>query len=155
MTPKDYLTQIRTMNRRIRVREEQLKELRIVRASIGSVNYSREKVKGGAYYNAVEDRAIKLAELEERITQLKCEYVLTKARIIDQIKQMHDEKYSALLCYRYVDGLKLKDIAVKMHYDYKWLCHLHGKALDAFAEQYSDIVDKQPQEEQSAIEDTE
>ena len=39
--------------------------------------------------------------------------------------------------------IPLKDIAEEYHYNYYWICHVHGLALKSFSEKYKDR--KQPQ----------
>ena len=45
------------------------------------------------------------------------------------VKQMDDEKLRDVMMYRYIDGLKLEEIAIEMSYSYMQIYRLHKKAI--------------------------
>lgn len=52
--------------------------------------------------------------------------------IRDQIRNIEDGRFIRLLDLRYVEGLKLEDVAKKMNYSHDTIRHMHGDALTAF-----------------------
>ena len=74
--------------------------------------------------NAVE----KIAELEEQLQHKVTELVQTRKDIEAAIEQLPD-KQQRILRYRYIDQLTWEMVAVKVHYDYRWVIRIHGHAL--------------------------
>ena len=52
-----------------------------------------------------------------------------RRRIKAAVKQMDDEKLRDVMMYRYIDGLKLEEIAIEMSYSYMQIYRLHKKAI--------------------------
>lgn len=145
MTPKKYLMLVGILNRRIDIRQRQLEDMKLKLTATGGTDYTRDRVKGGLPHDTVADRLIDYIQMEQRLCRLIDTYIDLRDRITEQIEHMEDDRYSALLSYKYLKGMKLKDVALKLHYEYKWTCQLHGRALQAFGEQYRDEIDKQDQ----------
>ena len=145
MTPKKYLMLVGILNRRIDIRQKQLEDMKLKMTATGGTDYSEDKVKGGLPHDTVADRVIDYIQMEDRLNRLIDQYIDIRDRITGQIEQMSDERYSTLLSLKYLDGMKLKDVAAKMNYDYKWTCQLHGRALQAFGERYQNALHKQDQ----------
>lgn len=145
MTPKKYLMQVGILDRRIEIRLKQLEDMKLKLTATGGTDYSRDRVKESLQQDTVADRVIDYIQLEERINRLIDRYTDIRDKITSQIEDLNDDRYTAILSLRYLDGMKLKDISEKMHYNYKWACQLHGKALLAFGEKYRDEINKQDQ----------
>ena len=145
MTPKKYLMLVGILNRRIEIRQRQLEDMKLKLTATGETDYTQDKIKGSLPQDTVADRVIEYIQMEDRLNRLVDLYIDLRDRITDQIVNMNDERYSELLNLRYLEGKRLKDISEMMHYNYKWTCQLHGRALQAFGEQYRDEINKQDQ----------
>jgi len=133
------------LNRRIEIRQRQLEDMKLKLTATGGTDYTQDKIKGSLPQDTVADRVIEYIQMEDRLNRLVDLYIDLRDRITDQIVNMNDERYSELLNLRYLEGKRLKDISEMMHYNYKWTCQLHGRALQAFGEQYRDEINKQDQ----------
>ncbi len=71
----------------------------------------------------------RLSELDEIITQKINAYVDMRREIEHVINTINDDRLKAVLRYRYIDGMKWEQIAVKSNYDYRWVLRLHGMGL--------------------------
>ena len=71
----------------------------------------------------------RLAGLEFDIDQKVDELVEVKREIMAAINQISDRRYRLVLLKRYLDYKTFERIAVEMHYSYKQVCRLHGRAL--------------------------
>ena len=120
------------MKRRISRRQRELEELRELTTSAGGLDYSREVVDHTATGDAMENKVIKIAELEEEIKRdiLNCGNI--QRMIARELEQMQNETNKELLFMRYVEGYKLEEIAIKMNYSYIHIRHRHGTALEEF-----------------------
>lgn len=136
MDAKQYLRQIREMEIRISMRQRQILDLRKSVSYLRSMDYSADRVQtspdGAGFTNSV----IRLADMELDAMRIIRDCEAVRARIIDQIENIGDQRYSAILSGVYIHRKDLMDVAEDLHYDYYWCCHLHGEALSAFEKKY-------------------
>ena len=117
MTAKEYLGQVRQLERRIWAlldRQSKYHELGAWRAR---------------YQGAVGPVAMLALEreLDGRITEY-AERVREIERVIDAVE---DGQYRDLLKYRYLNGWSWQQISERMSFSQDWLWHLHARALQA------------------------
>lgn len=148
MTAKEYLSQIKLLDIKIRQKQEEKEHLRMLARGNKSPILSKDKVQTSSHGQSMEDALIKCADLEREIEQMILEFVIKRHKIIDQIQQLNDAKYVELLQLKYVgrrEGntihyLRLEEIACVMKksngmpYSYEHIRALHGKALQMFSE---------------------
>ena len=109
--------------------------------SIGSIDYSRERVQTSLSGNAP------FVGLIERINDLNAEinaeidtFVDEKHRIINQIQGLTNINHIALLYKRYIEFKKFETIADEMNFTYQYAIELHGYALAEFQTTYENIL---------------
>lgn len=76
--------------------------------------------------------AARLEELFEEMHEQMEKKIAIRLEISRKIEEMPDETESLLMRYRYIQGLKWEDIAVKMGYSWQHVHKIHGKALKHF-----------------------
>lgn len=136
MTAKEYLSQVRNKSYLISAKYAELEELRAKRSMISANDYSKDRVKTSApYEGGFENLSLKLLEAGRRLDQQIDEYIDLREKIKAEILSLN-EPYAAVLYYRYILFTNLEDIADTMHYSYEYTRHLHGWALQKFAEKY-------------------
>lgn len=143
MTAKEYLMQVSILNHRIEIKNRQLEDARERLLSSGGMKYTDGRVVSSPHQDPIGDRVVKSRELETRINAMIDRYIDLRDRITDQINGMEDDRYIQILTQRYIDGMKIRDISKKMHYTEQYIIILHGKALQAFARKYPDILNSQ------------
>ena len=84
---------------------------------------------GGESGSPVERPMDKVLEIEEEINKEIDELQEVCRGIKTVLGQLEDDTLRLLMEYRYLDGLTFEEIAVKMHYSWRWVIKLHGKAL--------------------------
>lgn len=52
--------------------------------------------------------------------------------ITKQLGKMKDSTHRMILFYKYIKGYSLEEVAVELKKDYKYICNLHGYALNEF-----------------------
>lgn len=75
------------------------------------------------------------AKLDEMLVELKEQMdkrLELRRDIVRKIESMDSETEKAVLRYRYIHMLKWEEIAVKMHYGYRNVLKVHGRALEHF-----------------------
>lgn len=136
MDAKQYLRQIRVMETRISMRQRQIRDLRRSMSYLKSMDYSADRVQTSGNPSGFTTEAIRLADLElEAERHIKaCEAL--RAKIVNQIEDLGDQRFTHVLSDVYIHRMDLMDVATDMDYDYYWVCHLHGEALKAFEKKY-------------------
>ena len=130
-----YLRQIELLSEKIRHKEMQLKELKILAMSgVGSIRYDDVKVMTSTHRDTFENRVVKYADLENEIETDKHEYLLTKQRIVNEIHSLEDQRFVQILHKKYVEGKGLFRISDEMGYSEAHTSYLTAQALDAFEE---------------------
>ena len=126
---KEYLRGYRVHVRRISRIEEELAELRAMRASI-SVN--NDGMPHGSGQSDLSGYAAELDRLEQELIEERYSRISTYKDIARRIKRIKSENEKDVMFYRYIKGMDWWEIAEKMHYSERWVHKLHGKGLAHF-----------------------
>ncbi len=124
--PKEYLSRYHLINIRINQKIDQQRQLRELATNISPSS-------GGGHSSGVSDKVgmavAKIATLEQEINAEIDELIRVKAEIEHTISAVADERLRLILIARYINCKTFEYIACEMHYSYKQICRLHGKAL--------------------------
>ena len=122
-----YLSRYIALNRRIdRLLEEKAKWWSLCLKTTPSLSQAPG---GGESGSPVERPMDKVLEIEAEINREIDELQEVCRGIKTVLGQLEDDTLRLLMEYRYLDGLTIEEIAVKMHYSWRWVIKLHGKAL--------------------------
>lgn len=131
MTPKEYLQQYRDAVRRAKAAMDHLDELRAMAERI-TPNYS-----GGGGGHQTGDRlgaaVARIVDAEAKV-DAEIELMTATAREIRKTIEAVPEPYRTLLYERYINGKAWEQVAVDMHYSYRGVTKMHGRALQAVKE---------------------
>lgn len=131
MTAKEYLNNVRTIDIQLKVKEHRLRRLRQDLCSLQSIDYSKDRVDGGQAID-MSDKIAKIQELEEKINAEWGELIYVRTQAEEKIEQLPDPMHRAVLTERYINGKDWENIAVDLHYSWKGVFKLHGRALKSF-----------------------
>lgn len=127
---KKYLRQIRLFDICIRQKEAELAAMRSEIENM-SAAVTGERVQTSAK-DKMSEKVSHIVDLEAQIIQDKEKFLHMKDRIINEIQSLNNAVYVDILYKRYVEYMRLEEIAVKLNYSYDWARHLHGLALESF-----------------------
>lgn len=145
MTAKEYLNQIRLLDRKINQRIQQAKELRRL-AGLHSQEIKQAAVQTSSAGDPIGNAVSRYVDVETEIDTMIDRYVNLKHKIIGEIHELEDPRMVDLLYLRYVKYMTLEEIACTMekanggHYSYDHTRRLHWKALKEFSKCHSDIL---------------
>lgn len=143
MTAKEYLQQIRKSDIKINQLIKEVGDLRKSIVFISGIDYSRDRVQSSPDSSTGAMKTIeRWYDLEHEIERRIDAYVDLKDRIIKQIHGLSKAEYCEILYMRYVQYMKLEEIAVAMNYSYNRIKHLHGTALQIFYNQFLKVDTK-------------
>lgn len=142
MTAAEFLSQIRRLEAKRRV---VIREIEAMRAEAMGTAL---KLDGVPHSTAISDTtgelAARLADKTAELEKLSHYYWYKRCKIVEMILQMDlppdKSHYIEVLQLRYVEGLTQYETAERLGYAYRWTQTLQERALDAFAEQYKDVL---------------
>lgn len=94
----------------------------------------QDVVSGGGNQDKIGDAVAKIVDLKDEINREIDRFVDMKREAAAMLDKLENHLYYIILHRRYVQYETLEQIAADMHYTYRWVCILHGRALQAFAE---------------------
>lgn len=138
MNVKQWLMRARTIDAEIADLDEQIKKELAKKREIYDILTSATQSFAGDVVQSTKDphKFDKIAEFETAVDNLIDKYVdkriqlaNIKAEIVSAISRLSDGRYREVLEKYYVQGMTLEMIAVNMHYSWRHVCTLHGRAL--------------------------
>ena len=132
MTAKEYLSQARTLDMRIKSKLQQIESLNELATSC-TIVYSdmpRNPNRGGS---KIERAVLKIIKVEESLKHDVENLVELKKEIMATIRAVSDVELQTLLEKRYLCFLSWEKIAVEMHYSIQHILRMHDTALACVA----------------------
>lgn len=134
---KIYLGQIKALNRKILIREQEVAELRAAAMSQGSLQMDPERVRSASPDpDPMGSKVARYADLQKEVDALILELTEAKHTITGQILQLDDDRYIEVLWKRYVELEAFRQIAEEMGCDIRHVFRIHGRALQLFEQTF-------------------
>ena len=128
MTAKEYLSQARTLDMRIKSKLQQIKSLNELATSCAIV-YNDIPCNPNHSGSKTERTILRIIEVEESLKRDVDNLVALKNEIMATIYAVDDMELQALLEKRYLCSLTWEQIAIEMHYSIQHIFRMHNKAL--------------------------
>ena len=138
---KDYLLQIRLLDAQIDCMLSSVQGLRDSLLRI-TPTLKQDVVTGSSAHDRMSATVAKIVDLENEINAKVDALVDRKAQVIRLLEKVRNPDYLKVLQMRYIEYASLEEIAVEMHYSYRWIKKLHGRALQVFRK----IMDEEKKE---------
>ena len=94
-----------------------------------SANMGGERVQTSKSPSKMADAIIKCIAMEDEIAEAVDRLIAEKRKITQTLERLDNPTWYRILHMRYVQYIKLKDIAVQLNKDYDWVTTTHGRAL--------------------------
>jgi hypothetical protein len=107
-------------------------------------------VTGGGSQDKIGDAVAKIVDLRNEINREIDRFVDMKREAAAMLDKLENHLFYIILHRRYVQYESLEQIAADMHYTYRWVCILHGRALQEFGDILEGIIN--PEEAKKAHE---
>ena len=130
MEPKEYLNQIRYIDKDIQSRIQEKSQLRSsIELKTTSFNDNKvQETQAGRF----DDKYAKYIEVSETINAKIDELINLKMRVSNEIDQLDKSEHRILLRMRYINLQSFEEIAVGMSYNIRHIHRIHGDALSEF-----------------------
>jgi len=134
---KEYLLRIGRCDERINSMLEEVDNLYAMVTKI-TPTLKQDVVTGGGSQDKIGDAVSKIVDLKDEINREIDRYVDMKREAAALLDKLENHLFYIILHRRYILHESLEQIAASEHYTYRWVCILHGRALQAFAEILTD-----------------
>ena len=135
---KEYLSQIKTLDSKIRRKQQEARELRDAALSLGSTQPDPDRVRSASPDpDPMASQVGRYVDIQKEVQAMIIELMELKHLIIGQIMELDESDYMDVLWKRYVDLKTFSRIADEMGYDISTIFRIHGRALQAFNEKYN------------------
>lgn len=133
MNAKEYLQKIRMYDTRI---ESKLLEVQALRAMITKITptMKADVVTASSPQDKLGDAVAKIVDLETETDKEIDAYVDLKREVSALLEKLENPFHYKVLHQRYFLYHTFEQIATDMHYSFRGVCYLHGRALQAFDE---------------------
>ena len=126
-----YLNQYRIMHIEI---DQITKELQRWQDLATRISPSYSDMPHGGGNDKVQTAVVEVAELTEQLNDKIHQAIMVQENIKKLLESLDDIKLRQLMSYRYINGMRWEEIAVRMDYDYRYVLKLHGKSLCQISE---------------------
>lgn len=130
---KRYLSKIGRCDERINAMLQEVDNLYDMVTKI-TPTLKQDVVTGGGTQDKIGDAVSKIVDLKNEINSKIDYYVDLKREANALLDKVENHLYYIILYRRYMLGESFEFIAAELNYTYRWVCILHGRALQAFAE---------------------
>lgn len=127
MTVKEYLQQIRDIDKQIDIDMQEAARLRSLAEQTGQI-ISPDLVRPTGSRN-MEDAVAELVDLERRVIDNIHKMVCIKDEIKGVIDTLSSSDERHVLSYRYINGMKWEEMAVRLSYSWRQMHRIHSRAL--------------------------
>lgn len=125
---KKYLQQIQLYDSHITIKLAELAHLKGMVTKI-TPTLKDDVVSGGGNQDKLADAVAKIVDLEAEINRDIDRYVDAKRKVSSTMEKLDDPDQLKVLHMRYVQYKTWEQIAYEMGFSYRWVCTLHGRAL--------------------------
>lgn len=132
---KEYLSSLRFAEKMIKIKLEKIEETRELGLRVNCV-LRPDKVQGGRRVNIVEETALKVVELINKLEKQVDEYRELQKNVISLINCVTDDTQRKVLELRYIHFMKWEKIANLLGYDRRQITRIHSKGLSEISEKW-------------------
>lgn len=131
MNAKEYLCRIGRCDDKINTMIAEVESLYAMVTKI-TPTLKSDVVSGGGSQDKIGNAVAKIVDLKEEINREIDKFVDMKREAAALLNKLENHLYYMILHRKYVQHESLEQIAADMHYTYRWICILHGRALQEF-----------------------
>lgn len=139
MNIKDYLSQIRNINARLRMLELEIIDIQ-AKLGVQGIRYDKD----GGFSPSPDDKmsryVYRLIELKEKYEEEGNKLLDKREEIIANISKVEDFRLRQVLYLRYVSLKKWEEISERLGYEERYIYKLHGYALEELRRTLKDSI---------------
>lgn len=133
MNAKEYLEYVRSLEVRLRMKEERIAQLQHDICSLQALDYAKDKITGGSPID-VSDKIARLDELIREANEEWDELIEMREQAKTLIAKLESATQQEVLTKRYIQNKRWEQIAVEMNITWRHTFRIHRAALDGFSQ---------------------
>lgn len=133
MNAKEYLEYVRSLDTRLRMKEERIAQLQHDICSLQALDYAKDKITGGSPID-VSDKIARLDELIRDTNREWDELIEMREQAKTFISKLESATQQEVLTKRYIQNKRWEQIAVEMNITWRHTFRIHRAALDGFSQ---------------------
>lgn len=133
MTAKEYLEYIRSLETRLRMKEERIAQLQHDICSLQALDYAKDKITGGSPID-VSDKIARLDELIRDTNREWDELIEMREQAKSFISKLESATQQEVLTKRYIQNKRWEQIAVEMNITWRHTFRIHRAALEGVSQ---------------------
>lgn len=137
MTTKEYLSQVRKLNKMINGRLQDLEDMRQLAESVSSKQPVADLVISSGRKDRLESIIVKIIDAERDIDAMVERYIDKRSLIVGQIEELDAEEFSVLRL-RFIDGWDADRISGELKYSERQTYRIYRRAMHSFEEKYGE-----------------
>lgn len=133
MNAKEYLEYIRSLETRLRMKEERIAQLQHDICSLQALDYAKDKITGGSPID-VSDKIARLDELIRDTNREWDELIEVREQAKSLIAKLESATQQEVLTKRYIQNKRWEQIAVEMNITWRHTFRIHRAALEGVSQ---------------------
>lgn len=133
MTAKEYLEYVRSLDTRLRMKEERIAQLQHDICSLQALDYAKDKITGGSPID-VSDKIARLDELIRDTNREWDELIEMREQAKTFISKLESATQQEVLTKRYIQNKRWEQIAVEMNITWRHTFRIHRAALEGVSQ---------------------
>lgn len=133
MTAKEYLEYVRSLEVRLRMKEERIAQLQHDMCSLQALDYAKDKITGGSPID-VSDKIARLDELIRDTNREWDELIEMREQAKALIAKLESATQQEVLTKRYIQNKRWEQIAVELNITWRHTFRIHRAALKEFSQ---------------------
>lgn len=129
METKQYLGQIKRLDRMIQNKLAEIYQLKTMACSI-TIEPKEDKIQTSSDKDKIGTTVAKIVDLENEVDNLVDELANLKSSVLNIIKQIDRESYREILCMKYFEGKSIYEIAGILNMTDRGCKKAHKRALE-------------------------
>lgn len=136
MNAIQYLWQVRTLNTKLKQREDQLKNIKQAALEAGATGFDAVSVQSTTEGGRIERLVLRYLELEKEIQEERIKLEEKRNSVIGQIHKLTNEKYVIILYKYFVENKSYETISRETNYSFEYVRTLRNKGTRVFKTVY-------------------
>ena len=133
MNAKEYLEYVRSLDTRLRMKEERIAQLQHDICSLQALDYAKDKITGGSPID-VSDKIARLDELIRDTNREWDELIEMREQAKTLIAKLESATQQEVLTKRYIQNKRWEQIAVEMNITWRHTFRIYRAALEEFSQ---------------------
>lgn len=136
MRAKEHLLQAQALSVKIENKKDRIRIINEKLTAPAVPELKPDKIQSSPALDRFEKLVVEKTQLEGELQDMVCEYTAFVLKTGKEIDSLDVPLYARLLHLRYIEGKSLWDISQLLEYDYGYIRHTHGEALQEYAKRY-------------------